>query len=340
MTASRHSAKAAELLGRKIQLGLFPTPVHRLDRLEQALGFSGRIYIKRDDQTGLATGGNKTRKLEYLLHGALSQGCDCVITAGAQQSNHCRQTAAACARLGLECHLVLGGEEPSAYGGNLLLSGMLGARIHFAGEHRKGEDIPALAESLRARGKKPYLVPYGGSNLTGALGFVNAMVELAGQAGGMPDSPDYIFIASSSGGTQAGIHLGLMLTGLPCRLVPISIDKDETGGHSIEDIVRQLVAQGMEALGLPGGFDPRDAELLHDYDAPGYGVLAEPEIESIKLLSRTEGILVDPVYTGRAFHGMIDQIRRNPAYRGKTILFWHTGGAPAIFQEQYARALS
>lgn len=339
--ADRHiHAQASEVLGRRIQLGLFPTPLHRLDRLERALGFSGRIYIKRDDQTGLASGGNKTRKLEYLMHTAIAEGCDSVITAGAQQSNHCRQTAAACARLGLECHLVLGGQEPRVHGGNLLLSSMLGATIHFSGEHRKGEDIPELAKNLHEQGKKPYLVPYGGSNLTGAFGFVHAMLELAAQLQQLSIMPDYIFIASSSGGTQAGMHLGIMLTGLSCRIVPVSIDKDETGGHSIEDIVQALVTEGIQALGLSKSFDPQDAKLLHDYDAAGYGVLTEPERQAIQLLARTEGILVDPVYTGRAFYGMVDQLQKNPLYAGKTILFWHTGGFPAIFQEQYAQALS
>ena len=166
-----------EILEHKYNLGFFPTPLHPLKQLSKE--YSGyHLYIKRDDHTGLASGGNKTRKLEYLFQEAIDNGCNTVITAGAQQSNHCRQTAAACAVAGLKCHLLLGGTNPEVYDGNLLLSYLLGAIIHFAGENRKGEDIEALRSELELKGNKCSVIPYGGSNLTGALGYVNAVKEL------------------------------------------------------------------------------------------------------------------------------------------------------------------
>lgn len=164
------------MLDNKVALGFFPTPLQKLHNLSR--NFEGyEIYIKRDDQTGLASGGNKTRKLEYLLKEALDSGANTIITSGAQQSNHCRQTAAACAQLGLECHLLLGGKRPETFEGNLLLSSLLGAEIHFCGTNRKGEQESALKKELETQGKTCYLIPYGGSNLTGALGFVHAMKE-------------------------------------------------------------------------------------------------------------------------------------------------------------------
>ncbi|MDO9136516.1 MAG: pyridoxal-phosphate dependent enzyme, partial [Lutibacter sp.] len=168
------------ILDHKFDLGFFPTPLHQLKNLSEKYA-PYNIFIKRDDQTGLASGGNKTRKLEYLIQDALDHDCDTIITAGAQQSNHCRQTAAACAIAKLKCHLLLGGNEPEKFNGNLLLSHLLGAQIHFTGENRKGEDIDRLKQKLELEGKKPFIVPYGGSNLTGALGFVNAIKELKSQ---------------------------------------------------------------------------------------------------------------------------------------------------------------
>ena len=213
-------------------LGFFPTPIHPLSRLSAHLG-GPRLLIKRDDQTGLALGGNKTRKLEFLIAEALAQHCDTVVTAGAAQSNHCRQTAAAAARAGLACHLVLGGTPPTLPNGNLLLDTLLGATLHWTGAQRKGESIPEIAATLRNQGRYPYLIPYGGSNATGALGFVAAVAELKQQLERLGETVDAIVFASSSGGTHAGLTLGQRLFDLQTQLIGIEIDKGGTGSPAL-----------------------------------------------------------------------------------------------------------
>lgn len=181
----------------RFSLGFLPTPIERLNNLSKQYN-DYEIYIKRDDQTGLATGGNKTRKLEYLIQDAIHHNADAIITAGAQQSNHCRQTAAACAKANLECHLLLGGFKPENFNGNLLLSELLGAKIHFVGNNRKGEDLIRLEDELKSEGKRPYVIPYGGSNLIGSLGYVNAIKELNEQLTAQNIDIDAVFFASSS----------------------------------------------------------------------------------------------------------------------------------------------
>ena len=318
------------MINNRYDLGFFPTPVQPLRRLSEI--YSGyNIYIKRDDHTGLASGGNKTRKLEYLIKQAIDEGCDSVITAGAQQSNHCRQTAAACAVAGLGCHLLLGGEKPTKYDGNLLLSSMLGANIHFTGSHRKGEDIQALKNELKEKGVKCFVIPYGGSNFKGALGYVHAVEELKEQLAKRELEIDYVFFPSSSGGMQAGLILGIELYKLDTQLMPINIDKDETHGQPLEKVVLDIVREGAEALELEREYHISDINLIKEYDQAGYGVVTDHERFAIHELARTEGILLDPVYTGRAFYGMLDYLKERRIEPNSTILFWHTGGLPAIF---------
>lgn len=311
-------------------LGFFPTPFQPLYNLSRRYpGYD--IFIKRDDQTGLASGGNKTRKLEYLVKEAIDSKCDTVITAGAQQSNHCRQTAAACAAAGLECHLLLGGSEPDKYEGNLLLSHILGAEIHFTGEHRKGEDTGSLKKELENVGKRVFIIPYGGSNLTGALGYVNAVKELRLQLLESGVAIDYIFFASSSGGTQAGLMLGMELFGVNAELMPVGIDKTGIEGHSLEENVYKIVVEGKRMLKLENNYKPDDIKVIRGYDTPGYGVVTGDEISAIREMAEAEGIILDPVYTGRAFYGMLDHLRNNRIEKGANILFWHTGGFPSNF---------
>lgn len=318
------------IMDNRFPLGFFPTPLHELKRLSQ-LYSPFRLFIKRDDTTGLATGGNKTRKLEYLIRDALDKGYDAVITAGAQQSNHCRQTAAACAAAGLKCHLLLGGEKPLNFDGNLLLSSTLGAYIHFTSDHRKGEDIPRLSEDLKKQGLKPYIIPYGGSNIIGAKGFIEAVSELQDQLDYVNLQMDYIFFASSSGGMQAGMILGKLLHHFKPELIGINIDKDETNGKDLEQVIWELVQEGMKTFQIKKPFSRSEINLVKGYDKAGYGVITEQERKAIDLLARNEGILLDPVYTARAFYGMMDHIENKQLSKPANILFWHTGGIPANF---------
>ena len=314
----------------KYPLGFFPSPLHALKNLSREFR-DHQIYIKRDDQTGLASGGNKTRKLEYIIREAMDQGCDTVITAGAQQSNHCRQTAAACNVARLECHLLVRGSDPGEYTGNLLLSKLLGAHIHYSGEDILPEDVENLCAQLREAGSRPYYTPIGGSTLTGAMGFVEAARELKEQLQAMNLHIDQVYFASCSGGTQAGLLLGKALYGLEAELVPVSIEKPEMGEVSLEASVLQIVNQGREALDLKQSFSLQDLKLLGGYDDAGYGVLTRNEKEAIQLLARTEGILLDPVYSARAFFAMTDRLSKGLVKTGSNILFWHTGGLPANF---------
>jgi len=292
--------------------------------------------VKRDDQTGLALGGNKTRKLEYLLAEAVSHGARTLITAGAAQSNHCRQTAAAARRFGLDCILVLSGDpqepgaepRPALGGGNLLLDMLLDVEIVWTTRAERDADLQATFQSAWDAGRRPYLIPYGGSSPTGAAGYVSALQELLEQG----VRPDWIVFASSSGGTHAGLAAGKRLLGYEGQVLGISIDEP----HDVLcQRVAELATQTADLLGEPAKFSPQDILANTDYLGQGYGVPGELEREAISLFARHEGLLLDPVYTGRAAGGMIDLIRRGFFPGGSSVLFWHTGGAPALFADRY-----
>ena len=314
----------------KASLGYFPTPLIELTRLSKTLG-GPKIYMKRDDNTGLALGGNKTRKLEYIMGDALAKGADTVITAGAIQSNHCRQTAGAAASLGLECHLVLGGEEPEQPQGNLLLDKVYGCHIHWAGENRKGENIPALVAQLKAEGKKPYVIPYGGSNELGAIAFIEAYKELNAQREALKVDFSHIIFASSSGATHAGLMLGNKMLETYSQIVGINIDKGEMDKVPFDEHIVSLANSTAQLIAADYQFTADDLILNSDYVGDGYGVIGELEKEAIALTAQNEGILLDPVYTGRAMGGLIDMIRTGQIKATDNVLFWHTGGAPALF---------
>lgn len=311
-------------------LGFFPTPVVELHHLAKYLG-GPRILMKRDDQTGLALGGNKVRKLEYLMADAVARGADTVVTGGASQSNHCRQTAAAAAVCGMACHLALGGTPPAVMNGNLLLDALLGATIHWCGEYRKGENIPQICAELERQGKKPSIIPYGGSSEIGAMGFVEAVREVAGQLGEGAAGISHVVFASSSGGTHAGLLLGRALYGLDFQVVGINIDKGESGERTLREHILALACSGVRLLGHSSAFAAGDVVLLDDYVGAGYGMIGDLEREAIRLCARHEGILLDPVYTGRAMGGLLDLIGKSEIDRKATVLFWHTGGSPALF---------
>lgn len=316
----------------RARLAHLPTPVEPLPNLSKHLG-GPELWIKRDDQTGLATGGNKARKLEYLMGEALRIRADSVITAGSTQSNHARQTAAAAAKCGLECHLVLyapGASPPANLSGNVLLDVLLGASIHWTEEHAPyRETISQVEETLRAQGKQPYVVPYGGSSRVGMMGYVTAIQELADQAT-VTGELDTVVFASSSGGTQAGLIVGSYLTGWlgKVQLLGISVDEREA---TLGPRVANLVNEGAQALGLNWWVNDDVADINDDYLGGGYAVVGDAEREAIQLLAQCEGILADPVYTGRALAGLIDLVRRGEFRAGRRVLFWHTGGAAALF---------
>jgi D-cysteine desulfhydrase len=313
----------------KASLGFFPTPIETLPNLSKYLG-GPQISIKRDDLTGLALGGNKTRKLEYIIGDAIAQGADTVITAGACQSNHCRQTAAAAAKYQLECHLLLGGKEPDRSSGNLLLDKLFGCHIHWAGKHRKGEDVEKVTKQLIAAGKKPYVIPYGGSNELGAIAFCHAMQELSEQSINSPRYSHIVF-ASSSGGTQAGLMLGERMAEMNSQIVGISIDKDEINQRGLDERILMLANNTASMVSMESNFSEKDIVLNTDYIGDGYGVVGALESEAISIMAKQEGILLDPVYTGRAMGGLIDMIRNNIISSNDNVLFWHTGGTPALF---------
>jgi len=311
----------------RIKLAALPTPIEEAPRLAQYLHFS-RILIKRDDLTGLGLGGNKTRKLEYLLAEALANGARTLITTGAVQSNHCRQTAAAAAHFGLECILVLAGDTPRNSSGNLLLDHLFGAQIIWTTKLQREQALQAVYDLAWEQGHHPYLVPYGGSSPTGAAAYAFAVQELMDQITGI----DWIVFASSSGGTQAGLVVGAGIFNYPGRILGISVDEPQ---HILQKRVAELSTRTSEHLGKPKQYSSSDILVNSDYLGGGYGVLGSAEKEAIHLFARYEGILLDPVYTGRAAAGLIDLIRQNYFPPDDTILFLHTGGTPALFADQY-----
>jgi len=314
----------------RFPLAQLPTPIEELKSLSRELG-GPELLIKRDDQTGLALGGNKTRKLEFLVGQALEQGADTLVTAGAAQSNHCRQTAAAAARAGLRCELLLNGTKPELPNGNLLLDELLGARIHWVQRSEREAKLSEIPDELRKQGGKPYVIPVGGSNGVGATGYVLAMMELAEQLDGMNRRVDHVVFASSSGGTQAGIVVGARVTGFNGKLHGVSIDRDDSESATYEGELADIANETAKYVGFNAQFAAGDFTVAYDYLDGGYGIVSDLEREAIRLLASREGIVLDPVYTGRAMGALLDLIRKKAFRPDETVLFWHTGGAPALF---------
>lgn len=311
----------------RVPIALLPTPVAEMKRLSAQLG-GPRIFIKRDDQTGLATGGNKARKLEFLIADALQQGADTVLTVGGPQSNHSRQTAAAATMYGLRAVLVLSGSEPSDWDGNLLLDDLLGAEVRWAGDTPLQEAMEEAASEEEKAGHHPYLIPLGGSTPLGATGYVAAMEELWSQLDELDLKLDAVIVPTGSAGTQAGMLVGGKALGFAGQIVGISAFGDQ---KTVKAILRELVPGTAEFLGLNVDIGDSDLVVYDDYLGEGYGVLADIEREAIRLVARSEAILLDPVYTGRAMAGLIDLIRKGVYRPGQNILFWHTGGTSALF---------
>jgi D-cysteine desulfhydrase family pyridoxal phosphate-dependent enzyme len=312
----------------RVRLASLPTPVEEMPRLSKHLG--RKLWIKRDDLTGLALGGNKTRKLEFLCADALRSGADMLITTGAPQSNHCRQTAAAAAKLGLKCTLVLAGDPQPAESGNLLLDSLLGAKLAWTGGKSRDQALQENFSRAQSTGKKPYVIPYGGSNPLGAAAYAFAMRELIDQG----FRPDWILFASSSGGTQTGMVLGAHWFGYKGRIQGISVDRQAA---PLRAVIAGLAAETVRTM-ADDAIIQGDAIRIDDrFLGAGYGKPGDLEREAIHLFARQEGILLDPVYTARAAGGMLEMIRRGEIGESESILFWHTGGTPAIWA--YAREI-
>lgn len=317
---------------RRVHIANLPTPIEALPRLAAYLG-GPSLFIKRDDLTGLAGGGNKTRKLEFLLADALSQNAKTLISAGAIQSNHCRQVAAAAAKFGLECILVLSGDPAEAIEGNYFLDKLLGAEVVYTTRENRQTQLQTVFTQAQLDGRAPYLIPYGGSNALGAMAYAFAFEEMLAQG----IKPDWVVFASSSGGTQAGMALGAKQSNFSGKVLGISVD---VGVSELQNIVCPLVKAASTLLGKPIEMSPGEILVNADYIGQGYGIMGAPEIEAIKLFARLEGILLDPVYTGRVAAGLIDLIRKGYFEKDETILFWHTGGMPALFAQKYSQELS
>ncbi|MGR3368411.1 MAG: D-cysteine desulfhydrase [Sagittula sp.] len=313
----------------RLRLAHLPTPLEPMPRLSALLG-GPELWIKRDDCTGLSTGGNKTRKLEFLMAEAVQEGAEMVMTQGATQSNHARQTAAAAARLGLGCHLLL--EDRTGYthenyrhNGNVLLDVLHGASIEH---HPAGGDMNAemekVAENRRAGGAKVYTIPGGGSNPTGALGYVNCALELLAQVTEAHLAVDHIVHATGSAGTQAGLVTGLkaLNAGIPVLGIGVRAPQDTQ-----ESNVYKLACATAEKLGCAGVVGREDVVANCDYIGDGYGLPAESTLEAIDIFAKTEGILLDPVYSAKGAAGLIDLIRKGHFKAGERVVFLHTGGA-------------
>ncbi|KAA3644949.1 MAG: D-cysteine desulfhydrase family protein [Chloroflexi bacterium] len=311
----------------RFPLAHLPTPLEPMPSLSKALG-GPELWVKRDDQTGLAFGGNKTRKLEYLLADAQAEGADTLITAGAIQSNHCRQTAAAARRAGMHCILVLGGDEPERPEANTYLDLLLGAEIIWTPAERRGEQLERVMSESKEVGRSPYIVPYGGSSRLGAAGYAYAIQELQHQKTDF----DWIVFATSSGGTQGGMIAGAELFTYDARILGISVDE---AAEDVQDYVSGLAGRTTELMGAAHSFKTEDVLVNDDYLGGGYAVMGAAEKEAIQLFAHHEGLLVDPVYTGRAAAGLIDLVRKGFFDKKDKVLFWHTGGSPALFAEGY-----
>lgn len=318
---------------KRLRFAHLPTPLEPMENLSKSLG-GPNIWIKRDDCTGLSAGGNKTRKLEFLMADAVEQHADVILTPGATQSNHARQTAAIAAKLGMDCHILLEDRTGSAdpdynYNGNVFLDQLHGATLAMRPD---GADLNAemqtLADQLSAEGKKPYIIPGGGSNEIGALGYVNAAIELVAQANDSGLRIDHVVHATGSAGTQAGLVAGLvgLNSGIPTLGIGTRAPK-----QAQEDNVFALAQRVVEYTGIRDVLRREDVVANCDYVGEGYGIPTEGMVEAVTLLARLEGILLDPVYSGKGMAGLIDLIRKGQFSDDDNVVFLHTGGNVGLF---------
>lgn len=312
----------------RVSLASLPTPIVRLERLSARFGVE--IFVKRDDLTGLLETGNKVRKLEFLVGEALAQGADTLITCGTLQSNCCRAVAAVAARLGLRSILVLRGDRPAAYDGNLLLGKLLGAEVVYCRpeEFDRIEGVFArLTAEVRRRGGRPYVIPESGATELGALGYLECAREIARQVGREAPAFDTLVITAFSGGSQAGLLMGKQMAGLSAEVVGIPIAHEAA---RVRRYVESTIDQAAARFGLPVE-PPKNIQLLDGYQGKGRGSIRKEELAVIAQLAREEGIVLDPVYTGKAFLGFLDHLARDPKELGSRVCFIHTGGIFSLF---------
>jgi L-cysteate sulfo-lyase len=319
----------------RIALGHLPTPLERMDRLRAALGPEcPTLFVKRDDCTGLATGGNKTRKLEFLMGAAVEKGAGAIVTFGAVQSNHARQTAAAAAKLGLPCDLILTAmvaRDSEAYrtSGNVLYDLLLGARLHLVKDDKGASAAFQVVSSGHTQaGRGVYVVPIGGSNEVGALGYVAAFDEIEAQAAALGVTVDAIVHGSSSGGTQAGLIVGATLADSATQIVGVNVYKKH--GADIATTVHAIALETLHLLGVPLLDVSSRVRVIDGYQGEAYGLPSDAMREAVMLTAQTEGLLLDPVYAGKAMAGLIGHVRKGKFTRDQTIVFLHTGGTAAL----------
>lgn len=310
------------------------TPIEYLPNFSKALGNKVNVYIKRDDLLPGCAGGNKTRKLDFSIAAALAQGADTLITCGAVQSNHCRLTLAWAVHEGLDCHLVLeervkGSYNPEASGNNFLYH-LLGVKsiTVVPGGSPMMEEMEKVAEKLRAEGKKPYIIPGGASNHIGALGYVSCAQEIMQQMFNMGLNFDHVVVPSGSAGTHAGMIAGFVGNNMNIPMSGIDVSRP---GDVQRGIVHKLAQETLDYIGAGVTLPEEKVVCFGDYYQPGYSLPNDGMVEAVKMLARTEAILLDPVYSGKAMSGMIDLIRKDYFPKGANVLFLHTGGSPALY---------
>jgi L-cysteate sulfo-lyase len=316
----------------RVKLAALPTPLEPLKNLSKKLG-GPQLFLKRDDMTGLATGGNKTRILEFILGDAMSLGADIIVTGANPQSNFVRQTTAATRKLGLDLVLVISDEKPQEVNGNLLLTMIMGAEIRFVGGHEAdlGPKMEKVAQELRESGRNPYVIHKFGSVPKGAVAYVNAFMELESQIKQQGLGVNKV-VVSSAAGTYGGLCLGAMAAKSDIEITGIAIsERSDNWEQTLTDLINGTSAH----LGLDIEFGPDDINVNIDYIGDGYAIPTEGMVEAIKLVAQTEGVLLDPIYTGKGMAGLIDLIKKGVFTRDDKVVFWHTGGVPSLFPPQF-----
>lgn len=331
------------LLLKRIRLGFFPTPIHELKTLSKELN-GPRIFIKREDNTGLAFGGSKTRKLEYLIYDALEKKCDCIVMVGiAPQSNSCRMAAAACRKVNLECYLILGGHPSNdKIQGNTLLNLMLDAHLTYCEDVDKIDEARReLEKELKNKGKTPYYIPAGGSNEVCTLGFIDAFKEILEQEKQMKTTFDTIFFASSSFGTQAGLVIAnLVYPDVPKQLYGVAIKKKKLHMESQKEVLMNIITS-FDKTFKTNIIEDHSKELKEGvivdetFNDPGYAIMSERDLNGVEMFAKHEAIILDPVYTGRAAGALIELIKKGKFTKENNILFIHSGGTPTVFSDLF-----